>query len=150
MKDVLWILSWTGKVSKIMDLMRSSWIIPCYVMTCITSLVILLLAHSFWKSSNDFSDMRPIKLNQFVVCEVQSSKEKVYAKEEFWNFSVIVLKGFPNNRVCSVIIFFKFLVLIESLKSSAPAWILDVRNSGALFPLKEMSAENNIWSGKPS
>lgn len=34
-------------------------------------------------------------------------------------------------------------MLIESLKKSAVAWIRDARNSGALFPLKEMSAENN-------
>jgi len=35
-------------------------------------------------------------------------------------------------------------VLIGTLKNSALAWIPDVRNSGALLPLKEMSVENNI------
>lgn len=40
-------------------------------------------------------------------------------------------------------IFFKLLMLIESL-NSAVAWIPDARNAGASFSLKEMSAENNI------
>lgn len=54
----------------------------------------------------------------------------------FGNSSIIVLKRFPSNRVLSIMIFIKLLVLTETLKNYALAWIPDVRISGALFPSK--------------